>query len=55
MEDFDPFSIILGGIPILLGIYCFPTNEDPWFSYLLIIGGIGICWWWNKPYDKNKN
>jgi membrane-bound ClpP family serine protease len=48
----EPFNLfipmLLGGIPILLGIYGLVVGAEQWFSYLLIIGGIWLWWWLAK-------
>lgn len=47
MKDFfDPFAMIFGGVPILMGIYGLITNGEQWFSYFLIFGGAWVWWWW---------
>lgn len=48
MKNFNPFAIVLGGIPILMGIYMFTLNPGQLDPYIWIIGGALVWWWFEK-------
>lgn len=47
--EFNPFALVFGGIPILMGVAVLAAG-NPFDFYVLIyfVGGAWAYWWWSK-------
>lgn len=46
---FNPFAVVFGGIPILMGFVSLVAG-NPLDVYILVyfIGGAWVYWWWSR-------